>query len=125
MTDDPTDLARERRLRRKINRLGVAIDASPNVAAYHANPIDYLRERAEPMMKQVYTVKDVAELLDVTGDTVRRWCRDGELEAAKLGSGGYRISRHALAAFWRERGGGALFADADADDEGVGGDNDR
>ena len=74
--------------------------------------------------KQVYTVDEAAELLGMKAQTVRRWCRDGELEAARMGRV-YRISRHALAEFWRERGGGALFADADADDEGVGGDNER
>ena len=59
--------------------------------------------------KQVYTVDEAAELWGMNDQTVRRWCRDGELQAAKMGRH-YRISRQSLADFWRERGGGELFA---------------
>lgn len=65
----------------------------------------------DPMTdKQVYTVNEAAELLSLNVQTVRRWCRDGELQAAKIGRH-YRISRPALEDFWRARGGGELFAD--------------
>ncbi|MDZ7703883.1 MAG: helix-turn-helix domain-containing protein [Trueperaceae bacterium] len=56
----------------------------------------------------IYSVANVAELFDVDVETVRRWIRADDLQAAKVGKG-YRISRHALATFWRERGGGELF----------------
>ena len=62
--------------------------------------------------KQVYTVDEAAELLGMNDQTVRRWCRDGELEAAKMGRS-YRISKPALEAFWRSRGGGKLFGGVD------------
>lgn len=62
--------------------------------------------------KHVYTVDEAAELLGMNDQTVRRWCRDGEIEAAKMGRH-YRISKPALETFWRERGGGELFADND------------
>ena len=58
--------------------------------------------------KQVYTVDEAAELLGMNAQTVRRWCRDGELKAARMGRH-YRISRRALAEFWMARGGGRLF----------------
>ena len=60
--------------------------------------------------KQVYTVNEAADLLGMNDQTVRRWCRDGELQAAKMGRN-YRISRRALADFWKDRGGGELFDD--------------
>lgn len=47
------------------------------------------------------TVADVAKLLQVTEETVRRWIRAGELSALNLGGrrGGYRIRRVDLATF--------------------------
>lgn len=110
MTDETIDLKRERRIRRKIRGLAGAIEAAGERDAFDDNPTDYLENKAAMTdHKQAYTVADVAELLDVTTDSVRRWCRTGEIEAAKIGSAGYRISRPALEAFWRARGGGELF----------------
>ena len=52
-----------------------------------------------------YRVAEVAELLGVSDDTVRRWCEDGKLRAAH--SGGRRtIDGIALAEFLAERGEG-------------------
>ena len=113
MTDDePIDLERERRIRRKIRGLGEAIEAAGDRSEFENNPTDYLEQKTMTEESNAYTVTEVAEKLSVTTDTVRRWCRDGELEAAKLGSAGYRISRRALAEFWRGRGGGELFPPA-------------
>lgn len=124
MTDEPIDLEKERRIRRKVRGLGEAIEAAGDRSEFTDNPTAYLESKATMTdRKQAYTVADVAELLDVTTDTVRRWCRDGDLEAAKLGSAGYRISRPALDEFWRDRGGGTLFIDPGGVTVGIQGDD--
>ena len=49
-------------------------------------------------MNTIYTVKDVAYLLGVDDETVRRWIRTGELECCEIpinrgcGDNGYRIT---------------------------------
>lgn len=53
-------------------------------------------------------VFDVAELVDVHPETVRRWCREGTLPAAKVGRE-FRISSTELARYWAAQGGGELF----------------
>jgi excisionase family DNA binding protein len=60
---------------------------------------------------------EVAELLKVHVETVRRAVRAGELKAAAPGLGkgkgsDLRVSRIELARWWRAKGGGELFADA-------------
>ena len=41
----------------------------------------------------MYTVKQVAEMLDVDEETVRRWIRNGEMDASSTGrKEGYKIS---------------------------------
>lgn len=60
--------------------------------------------------KHTYSTEEVAKLLGVDVQTVRRWCREGTLKAAKLGRH-YRISRLELSRFWMDRGGGELFSD--------------
>jgi excisionase family DNA binding protein len=50
------------------------------------------------------TVEDVAKELAVAPETVRRWIRNGELNALNLGGpAGYRIARAELDRFIRER----------------------
>ena len=50
----------------------------------------------EPLL----TLHDVAVLVQVSESTVRRWVRNGELEAYKIGQRGQvRISRPALTTF--------------------------
>ena len=66
--------------------------------------------------KPVYTTDEVGELLTVNPQTVRKWIREGELDASKIGRG-YRIDRPALERFWQARGGTRLFTeDAGAGD---------
>jgi excisionase family DNA binding protein len=56
-----------------------------------------------------YTVQDLADLVDRTPVTVRRWIRAGYIKAARIGRE-YRISEAELERWWRERsGGGSLF----------------
>lgn len=71
--------------------------------------------------RQVYNLNEVAELLGVHVETVRRAVRSGELRAAAIGTGkgkgaGFRVSRVELARWWYARGGGELFEDVAADE---------
>ena len=62
-------------------------------------------------MKETYTLKEAAALLQAHPETVRRWARTGKLKAFK--AQGYRFSRSDLEAFWRSKGGGELLERAD------------
>jgi excisionase family DNA binding protein len=46
-----------------------------------------------------YTTEEIATLLKVNPETVRRWVRSGDLKAVKLGGKYNRISQQALDAF--------------------------
>ncbi len=48
-----------------------------------------------------YTTEDVAEMFNVTSETVRRWCRERKMDYLKLPGekGGYRFSRKDVEAF--------------------------
>jgi excisionase family DNA binding protein len=54
---------------------------------------------------RVYTVPQVAELLHVGAETVRRWLRRGELQGFMLGGTklGYRVRGSELLRFIQER----------------------
>ena len=53
---------------------------------------------------ELLDVGKVAEVLGVHVDTVRKWIREKQLRAVKLGRrGGYRIRRSDLDAFLRKR----------------------
>lgn len=58
-----------------------------------------------------FSPEDAAKVCGVHAETVRRWIRDGEVKAAKIGHR-WVISRVELERFWREKGGGQLFADS-------------
>ena len=71
--------------------------------------------------QQVYTLQEVAELLKMHVETVRRAVRAGELKAAAPGVGhgkgaDQRVSRVELSRWWRAKGGGDLFSDLMADE---------
>lgn len=53
-------------------------------------------------MGDVLTLEEVAEYLRVHLTTVRRWCRDGQLPALRVGRT-VRVRRADLDAWWRER----------------------
>lgn len=58
---------------------------------------------------QRFTVSQVAEVMGVHEETVRRWIRAGELAAANIGKG-YQVDRSDLETFYHSRGGeGPLF----------------
>jgi excisionase family DNA binding protein len=51
--------------------------------------------------KYPFTVEYLMEKLNVSGETVRRWCRDGRIKALKLpgSKGKYRFSQEAIEEF--------------------------
>jgi len=54
---------------------------------------------------QLLTVPQVADQLQVSIDTVRRWCRTGALRCIPLGDrAGYRVRQEDLNQFLEERG---------------------
>lgn len=53
-------------------------------------------------MEEVLTADEVADYLRVHLTTVRRWCREGELPAVKVGRS-YRVRRADLDRWWSER----------------------
>ena len=52
-------------------------------------------------MEEVLTVDEVARYLRVHPMTVQRWCRSGDLPAAKIGRA-YRIKKSDLEAWWAQ-----------------------
>ena len=59
---------------------------------------------------KLLTVHETAALLKVSGESVRRFIRRGDLKAAKVGQG-LRISIRDLEAYYRQFGGGSAFLD--------------
>lgn len=49
---------------------------------------------------EVYTLKEIEELLQVTRRTIYNWIKDGKLKAFKVGKG-WRVSKEALEEFTR------------------------
>ncbi len=60
---------------------------------------------------EVYTSKHAAELLQCHEITIRRAIKAAKLKASKIGRD-YRISKIDLGRFYKEQGGGELFADS-------------
>lgn len=77
---------------------------------------DYIEDETMSEGKRLFTTAEVAELLVVNPETVRRWIRTGEL-AAQTVARSHRVERAELERFWRARGGGKLFADSEGGDE--------
>jgi len=55
------------------------------------------------MSDKQMTIKDVARTMEVDEKTVRRWIKNGELQASKDIFGRYQISRSDLNAFIEQR----------------------
>lgn len=54
-------------------------------------------------MKQIYTVTEIAEMMEITPFGVRRYIYDGRLKAEKI-ENQYFIKRDDLIAFFKDRG---------------------
>jgi excisionase family DNA binding protein len=65
------------------------------------------------MEQRAFSLKDVATILDVHPDTIRRAVKAGKLKAAKIGKD-YRIAKSELERFFQAKGGGSLFGDEDS-----------
>ena len=70
------------------------------------------------------TSKELGEKVDRTRETINKWIRNGSIKAVRIGRE-YRISKADANAWWRSRGGGVLFPEADIgelpDDDAEGG----
>ena len=56
--------------------------------------------------RMTFTVKEVAAILGLNPETIRRAYRDGKLKAAMLGHRKLVVSRTELERFWDAQGGG-------------------
>lgn len=45
------------------------------------------------MRKQVYTIREVAQLLRFSEQTIREWARDGQIKAVRPGLRAWRVPR--------------------------------
>ncbi|MDA8307501.1 MAG: helix-turn-helix domain-containing protein [Deltaproteobacteria bacterium] len=92
--------------------------ATVRLDAYLANHPDALGERTESewldivkgvlMDKEIFTVKEVAQIFRVDEETIRRAIRKNRLKAAKVGRD-FRISRADLEEYYQDEGGGNLW----------------
>jgi excisionase family DNA binding protein len=55
------------------------------------------------MSKEFLTVKEIADTLDVSTDTVQGWIKRGELVAFKVGPKAYRVKKEDFDKFLEER----------------------
>lgn len=63
-----------------------------------------MAEEEARMMKGVFTTRDVARLFGVSPATVRRWCREGKLEAMRTSArGSLRFKREEVAIAYLNR----------------------
>jgi excisionase family DNA binding protein len=62
------------------------------------------------MKQRAFSLKDVATILDVHPDTIRRAIKAGKLKAAKIGKD-YRIAKTELERYFQAMGGTSLFGD--------------
>jgi excisionase family DNA binding protein len=65
----------------------------------------------------IYTAEEIAKLLRVHPQTVKRWLRAGELRGALLADRtGWRVLGRDLQAFWDERANYAVGVDREPDE---------
>jgi len=76
------------------------------------NPSDL--EAALGLRKAAFSPAEVAQLLGLHPEHVRKMIRTGKLPAAKMG-GAWRVSRSDLEAYYQAKGGGQLFEDDQKD----------
>jgi len=100
------------KLKRARKNLDIIAREHPELTHLGGEDALRLRERildlAVDKDKLVFQPDEVAELLGVHPESVRRWIRAGKLNAAKAGRY-LLISRADLQTFWKEMGGSTLF----------------
>ncbi len=103
------DMEKVRRARENLDIIG---REHPELTHLDGEDALRLRERifdlAVDKDKLVFQPDEIAELLGVHPESVRRWIRAGKLKAAKAGRY-LLISRAELQTFWKKMGGGDLF----------------
>ena len=65
------------------------------------------------MEQKAFSLKEVASILGVHPETIRRAVKAGKLKAAKIGKD-YRISKPELERYFKATGGGRLFGENDS-----------
>ena len=65
------------------------------------------------MEQGAFSLKEVADILNVHSETVRRLIKAGKLKAAKIGKD-YRIAKPELERYFKATGGGELFGENDS-----------
>jgi len=63
--------------------------------------------------QRAFSLKEVASILGVHPETIRRAIKAGKLKAAKIGKD-YRIAKTELDRFFKAMGGGELFGENDS-----------
>ncbi|MGO9534060.1 MAG: helix-turn-helix domain-containing protein [Syntrophobacteraceae bacterium] len=112
MNDKTIDLER---IRQAHARLDVYLAEHPEMLG-ESSEAEWLEiVKGVIVTKQMFSVKEAAELLEVDEETIRRAIRKKALKAAKIGKD-YRISRQDFEAYYRQQGGGSLFGDEAAPD---------
>ena len=105
---------------KKIDMDGVRT-ARENLAKLKADNPDLrqmtLADVANAVGAETFSPEECAELLGIHVESVRRLIRQGDFPAAKLG-GRWRTSKADLERYYRENGGGQLFASDTPDDQG-------
>lgn len=78
------------------NRLDGLLDSEAPIVYYQ--PQETQKSKAVGIMRDWLTAEEIAKELQVTGETVRAWCRAGQLRATRVG-GRWRIKRSDLDEF--------------------------
>ena len=65
------------------------------------------------MEQRAFSLKEVADILGVHPETIRRAVKAGKLKAAKIGKD-YRIAKSELERYFQAMGGTSLFGDDDS-----------
>jgi excisionase family DNA binding protein len=87
-----------------------------NILTDHPELVEQLVKSLKKASVEVYTSKQAAELLQCHEITIRRAIKSGQLKASRIGRD-YRISKHDLTCFYKEQGGGELFAESSRDEQ--------
>jgi excisionase family DNA binding protein len=66
------------------------------------------------MEQRAFSLKEVADILGVHPETIRRAVKAGKLKAAKIGKD-YRIAKTEVDRYFQAMGGGSLFEDNDTE----------
>ena len=120
MTTETIDLDAIRVAR---ERLGELARVNPNLVDKEADQDELLQAWMKTLgglmeRKPMYSVEEVADMMGVHSETVRRAIKDGGLKAAKLGRS-IRISSIELERWFRECGGGKLWPGTEDKDESL------